>query len=88
MREYKTLKALRAGGTVDIEGLKFKMIDGELQPGDLYIAERNTGPHLLTVRKVVHEETTGQAMHVNPTTMDYPFDIEECVKVELIEDAE
>ncbi len=48
MREYRTLNALRRGEVIDIEGIELKMDDGEIKPGDLYVAERNTGPKLLT----------------------------------------
>lgn len=50
--ERPTLQALRAGEVVDLEGIRVRMDRGELGPGDLYVAERNTGPKLLTVRKI------------------------------------
>jgi len=45
-----------------------------IQPGDLYLAMRNTGPKLLTCREL------GKAC-VFPTNWDYPYDFSECVKV-------
>jgi hypothetical protein len=73
----ETIIALKNGDPVVLEGLVFVKDEGELQPGDLYIAERNTGPHLLTVKRV-------EIGAVFPTTPDYPFDIDECVKVQLV----
>ena len=76
-RDYKTIHALRAGNIVDVKGLRLRMRDGEIQPGDLYVAECNTGPRLLTCRGV--SRTEGWIM---PTTADYGYDIWECVRVE------
>lgn len=76
MREYATLKKLRAGETIDFEGILLKMDEGEIEPGDLYVAERNTGPHLLTARVV-----DTQSGCIVPTDHAYPFNLHECVKV-------
>jgi hypothetical protein len=77
VREYKTLKALRQGEVVDLGGILVKMDDGEIKPGDLYVAERNTGPKLLTCREVNVE-----GGWIEPTTFpDYSYDTNECVKV-------
>lgn len=54
-----------------------KKADGELQPGDLYVAERNTGPHLLTCRAV-----DAKFGCVYATTPAYPYSIGECVKAQ------
>ena len=75
--EYK--KALRAGEIVEIEGLKFRMIPGDLQPGDTYIAERNTGPKLLTVK------TVNPRGWIQSQESAYSFDTWECVKIEWVE---
>jgi hypothetical protein len=82
MRDYPTIRALRRGEVVDLEGLRFRMdvddhgVERPVQAGDLYIAERNTGPKLLTADRINEE------LHcVHPTTLDYPFDTIECVKV-------
>jgi hypothetical protein len=49
----------------------------ELEPGDLYLAARNTGPHLLTVREV--DKVNGI---VHPKEFPaYSFNLGECVKV-------
>lgn len=77
LRPYKTLTALENGEVVDLGGgLLVKKAEGELQPDDLYVAERNTGPHLLTCREVNEELGC-----VYATTSAYPFDTNECVKV-------
>ena len=78
MRKYPTLKRLRAGETIEIEGALVRMASGDLAPGDMYIAERNSGPHLAFV-KSIHEDGW-----VIPNSNIYPFDLHECVKVELV----
>jgi hypothetical protein len=85
-REYKSIRALRNGEVLDLEGLRFRMdVDDkgnekEILPGDLYIAERNTGPQLLTADRIVKEESICGG-YVIPTTLNYPYDLPECVKV-------
>lgn len=74
-REYKTLTALRHGEVVNLEGLLLKQDSGQINVGDLYIAERNTGPHLLTAARI------DERGWICPTTEDYCFDVFECVKV-------
>lgn len=93
MREYNTIRALRRGEVVDLSGIKFKMDvdengeEREIREGDLYIAERNTGPKLLTAAKVVKsgEGPHGSGGWILPTSMDYPYDIPECVKIVEVE---
>ena len=81
-RDYPTLQALRRGEVIDLEGLPLKMAEGELQEGDLYVAERNTEPKLLTVRKITYPEgLLFNKPWVVATTPDYSFDLDECVKV-------
>jgi hypothetical protein len=89
----ETLKKLRDGGVVDLCGIFFEMDEGPIQEGDLYIAERNTGPQLLTAKKVVMCECAGcetsclDSCYTNlpdyiiPTCAAYPYCYEECVKV-------
>ena len=80
LRPYKTISALERGEIVDIGGgLLVKKADGELQPGDLYVAERCTGPHLLTCREINEEYGC-----VYATTPAYPFDTNECVKIQEV----
>ena len=80
MREYHTLRVLRRGAAVDMGGLFFEMDEGEIKAGDLYIAERNTGPHLLMAREV--REDPGW---VHSTFTASSVDIGECVKVREVE---
>lgn len=89
MRDYRTIRALRNGEIVDLGGIKFKMDvdengeEREIREGDLYIAERNTGPKFLTAAKVVKpgEGPNGHGNWIQATTTDYSYDIPECVKV-------
>jgi len=73
-RSYATVKVLREGGVVDLDGLFLVRAPGDIAPGDMYVAERNTGPHLLTAKYL-------KMGAVFPTTQHYPFDTTECVKV-------
>ena len=83
MREYRTIKALRQSETVEIEGAFFKMISGDIEVGDWYIAERNQGPKLLTARKI---QMSGDfPSFIVPEEMAYCYDWGECVRVELIQ---
>lgn len=74
---------LRQDGTVLFEGVRLKMTkEGtELEPGDTYVAERNQGPRLLTVRE--NNRTRGWVM---PVENAYPYDTHECVGVEIVDD--
>jgi hypothetical protein len=86
---YETIKALRWGEVIDLDGILLKMdvdengLEREIGPGDLYVAERNTGPKLLTAERVVAqgESENGFGGWIEATTMDYSYDIPECVKV-------
>ncbi len=57
------------------EELGLEVSDDPIQPGDLYLAERNTGPKLLTCRSV---NTRGWIV---PVENAYCFDTWECAKV-------
>ena len=76
MRESSIITKLRQGEVVSIEDLQLRMTEGEIKPGDVYVAERNTGPKLLTAREIgigcIHPYDANS----------YSFDIWECVKVE------
>lgn len=74
--KYRTLNALRRGEVVNIAGISLRMDDGEIKPGDLYVAERNICPELLTAKKVDLEIGC-----VFPTCNAYAYDLHECVKV-------
>lgn len=77
MPEYTTIKKLMAGEVIDFHGILLKMDNWPIGPGDIYIAERNNGPKLLTAKIVDYA-----AGCIHPTTFgDYAFDIFECVKV-------
>ena len=73
------LNRLRNGETVEIDntGILVKEIPGELQPGDDYVGARNT-VNLLTVVRIEHG-------YVIPRETAYAFDLDECVKVEIVE---
>ncbi len=81
MREYATLQKLRNGEVIEIEGLRLMKDDTPLEVGDLYIAERNTGPKFLTAREIVMTSDGQYIDFIAPTTPDYAFDGHECVKV-------
>lgn len=74
---------LRRDGEVIFEGVRLRMTkEGtELEPGDIYVAERNQGPRLLTVEKNNRE----QGWIVPTELRAYPYDTHECVGVEIIE---
>lgn len=71
---------LRSGHDVQFEGAILIPVKGKLEPGDTYIAERNAGPKLLTVEKVVDD-----GGYVVPVEAAYPYDTWECIKVKIAE---
>lgn len=85
MREYRALKALREGKAVSIKGVLFKATEEEeIKPGDIYIAERNTGPRLLTAKRIVGpgEGPDGFGGWIDAKEFPaYNYDIWECVRV-------
>ncbi len=76
MRADTSLKKLRAGKVLNLDGILLKMDEDEIREGDLYVAERNTGPKLLVAKKVDRDRGW-----IEPTSTDYSFDLHECVKV-------
>lgn len=73
---HETLRKLREGEVVDLEGLLFVMDgDGAVAAGDTYIGARNT-VDIYTCRSVNAEQGW-----VNPVGTGYPFDTSECIKV-------
>lgn len=76
MGDYRTIRALERGEVVDLGGILVRKDEGEIQPGDLYVGERNTGPHLLTAKRVSSEIGC-----IFPTCDAYPYDLKECVRV-------
>lgn len=55
--------------------LGVELVDEGIKPGDLYLAGRNTGPHLLTCKNVDPRNW------INAVEPAYSFDTWECVKV-------
>ncbi len=85
MRESKVLEALCERKTVSIGGVLVRMVEGEIKPGDRYVAERNTGPQLLTAKRIVGqgEGPGGFGNWIDPEESAYNYDIWECVKVRM-----
>lgn len=80
-RPYAIVRALRAGQTVDFEGVPLRATEDQtFQTGDTYVAERNVGPKLLTVAFV-------KIGAVFPVERAYPYDLHECIKVEIVDAA-
>lgn len=79
LRAHKELyDALVAG---EIEGVPFTLVGDwrTLEPGDSYLAQRNSGLKLLTVKRV----DVDKIGCVFPQEMAYPYDLHECFKIEL-----
>jgi len=53
MEPYEIIKKLRNGEIVNLRGVLYQKVDREICVGDLYVAERNTGPKLLIAREIV-----------------------------------
>lgn len=62
------------------EELGFLTSADPIQPGDTYLAERNTGPHLLTCKKAIYTDL-GDPDFIVPSEIAYCFDTRECVKI-------
>ena len=62
------------GETFTFEGATILLSDAPIQPGDLYIAGRNTGPHILTCLAV------GDG-YIHAVEAAYSFDSCECRKI-------
>lgn len=87
---HETIHALRKGATVEIEGVPFVADEGPILKGDWYIAERNTGPKLLTAHSFQSYLGNGESTEVPSSEGSswiiseeraYPYDTHECVKV-------
>ena len=91
-REYKSLTILYDGNVLYLDGLRLVKDEGEIKVGDLYIAERNTGPKLLTAKEIVpfnSPDHSGYGGWIIPTNhLEYSYDLHECVKVKEVEDQE
>lgn len=64
--------------------LGLRLVDDPIQPGDLYLAGRNTGVHLLTC-KSVEMTAYGTADWINSVEIAYAYDAGECRKVVALE---
>jgi len=64
--------------TGEIEGVPFKILDGDIEPGDTYIAERNVGLKVLTCRK-----NNREMGWIEPVEPAYSYDTGECLRIEL-----
>ena len=76
MQGYAALDALHRGETVEVDGVQVRMDLGEIKPGDFYVGERSTGPHLLIARKIDTDMGC-----IFPEGIGYPYNLYECVKV-------
>jgi hypothetical protein len=56
--------------------LGFEVSDHPIQPGDTYLAERNTGPKLLTCLSV-----SDYGWVVATDIMEYSYNTRDCIKV-------
>jgi len=77
--DYSNRNALHNGETITVDGRSYRKIDGSIQKGDLYFAQRNQGPKILTARSINVEDSW-----VVPNEPAYVYDLDECVKVEEI----
>lgn len=64
------------GYIVEVEGVKFEVKNELPKEGEMYVAKRNTSPHLLTAKKVDMENRW-----VVPVENAYIFDLNECKRV-------
>ena len=81
MREYATLKALRRGEIVSVQGFRVRSLNRPLRVNDHYVGERNTGPKLLTCRAIHPIECW-----VYPAeAYAYAYDLHECEAVEVLD---
>jgi hypothetical protein len=88
MRERRWLSELDRTGRLIISGLIVEYDETKqpwtwsdrsgLYPGDRYVAERNTGAHLLTVREVSDNG------YVVPEEHAYCYDCSECIPVRIV----
>ena len=74
-------------GVIVFEDILFRVVDEEIQVGDIYIAERNIGPQLLTAKEIIPVPTAENGLRfggwVVPQEIGYCYDLHECVKVRI-----
>ena len=61
---------------VEFEGMTLVLSSEPIREGDTYLAERNTGPKLLTAKNI---NGAGRCIHAKENA--YSFDLCECKKV-------
>lgn len=71
---------LKNGKDILFEDVVLVPKTGPLSKGDSYVAERNTGPKLLTVRALSDDKT-----YVIPVEQEYCYDTWECIKVDFVD---
>jgi hypothetical protein len=87
---HRIQNEIREKGEVEFEGMTLRLIPGKeygsrLEPGDTYVAERSSGPKLLTVQEVLLTSPDGKySGWVVPVEPAYSFDLGECVGVEIV----
>lgn len=79
LNAHPGIKAALESG--EVEGVPFRLVDGEIEAGDTYIAERNVGLKLLTCRENVKDQR-----FICPVENAYAYDTGECIKIELVLD--
>ena len=73
---------LELGHPVSFGETVVRKVDKPLEPGCKYVAERNTGPELLTLHYI---KTAGSAVSVEDGRPCYY--LHECVRVEIVEES-
>ena len=77
LNAHPGLKAALESG--EIEDVPFRLLPGDIEPGDTYIAERNVGLQLLTCKS-----NNRKGGWINPVEVAYSYDTGECIKIELL----
>lgn len=73
----KLTDRVRKGEVVSLDGFTITIRPGNIEPGDTYLAEKNTGPKLLTA-KGIHPRG-----YIIPEEFAYPYDTCDCVRVHI-----
>lgn len=77
-----TRDLLELGHPVSFGETVVRKVDKPLEPGCKYVAERNTGPELLTLSYINVQEDWVVPLEENK----YWYDLHECVRVEVVEE--
>lgn len=87
------LTDLRDGKIVNFHGIDLIMDEGKICPGDIYLAERNTGAKLLTARivdpNIIHpiDQIETSLKNKDGSVFKFPeysYDTRDCVKVKEV----